>query len=53
MAWVHLLLSDVRNLVGLTIFAIPQEYPGPGALNVKFFGSLTVLLVVPEAPTLT
>lgn len=52
-AWVTLLLSAVMNLVGLTILAGPQVYPGPGAFRVKFFGTLTVLLVVPAAPTLT
>ncbi len=48
-----LLLSAVTNLLGLTFFAGPQVYPGPGALKVKFLGSLTVLLVVPAEPTLT
>lgn len=41
------------NLVGLPTFAGPQVYPGPGALSVKFLGTLTVLLVVPAAPTLS
>lgn len=52
-ACVTLLPSCVTNLVGLTILAGPQVYPGPGAFKVKFFGTLTVLLVVPAAPTLS
>ena len=48
-----LLLFGVLNLVGLTFFAGPQVYPGPGAFRVKFFGNLTVLLNVPATPTLT
>jgi len=52
-AWVVLLPSCVTNLLGFTILATPQVYPGPGALRVKFFGTRTVLFVVPAAPTLT
>lgn len=49
-ACVTLLPSGLTNFVGLKILAGPQAYP-PGASKVKFLGSLTVVLVVPAAPT--
>lgn len=49
-ACVTLRLSVPMNLVGFTIFAGLQVYPGPGALRVKFLGTLTVLFVVPACP---
>lgn len=49
-AYVTFLPSGVINLVGLTILAGPQVYPGPGAFKVKFQATLTVLLFVPAEP---
>jgi len=51
-AWVALRPSALQNFVGLPTMARPHVYPGPGVLRVKFFGTLTVLLVVPARPTL-
>lgn len=49
---VALLPSGLKNLLGFTIIARLQVYPGPGAIRLKFFGTLTVSLLFPEWPTM-
>ncbi len=50
-AWVRRRPSLVKNKLGATLTAGPQVYPGPGVLRAKFLGSLTVVLVLPDLPT--